>query len=130
MFLVAGLVLLAAAAVGVWARDDTPPAGVAVVPTPPGAKDVKAFADPFAWDPNGARDPWFQRVGVQMMKPISRQGRMALVLLILAMSAAIPAAVGLVLAGVPPEWVLPVFLLGFVVASSLFVWMARGRVKL
>jgi hypothetical protein len=74
--------------------------------------------------------PWFQRVGVQMMKPISRQGRMALVLMILAMSAAIPAAVGLVLAGVPPVWVLPVFLLGFVVAPSLFVWMARGRVKL
>ena len=56
MFLVAGLVLLAAAAVGVWARDDAPPAGVAVVPTPPGAKDVKAFADPFAWDPKRAAE--------------------------------------------------------------------------
>ena len=56
VFLVAGLVLLAAAAVGVWARDDTPPAGVAVVPTPPGAKDIKAFADPFAWDPKRAAE--------------------------------------------------------------------------
>ena len=86
--------------------------------------------DPFAWDPNGARDPWFQRIGVQMMRPISRQGRMALVLLILAMAAAIPAAVGLALAGVPPMWVLPVFVLGFVVAPAVFLWMARGRVKL
>jgi hypothetical protein len=53
-----------------------------------------------------------------------------LLLLILAMSAAIPAAVGLALAGVPPVWVSPVCLLGFVVAPALFLWMARGRVKL
>jgi len=56
VLLAAGLVLLAAAAVGVWARDDTPPAGVAVVPTPPGAKDVKAFADPYAFDPKRAAE--------------------------------------------------------------------------
>jgi hypothetical protein len=56
VLLVAGLVLLAAAAVGVWARDDAPPAGVAVVPTPPGAHDVEPFADPYAWDPSRAAD--------------------------------------------------------------------------
>jgi soluble lytic murein transglycosylase-like protein len=56
VLLAAGLVLLVAAAVGVWARDDAPPAGVAVVPTPPGAHDVKPFADPYAWDPSRAAD--------------------------------------------------------------------------
>jgi soluble lytic murein transglycosylase-like protein len=56
VLLAAGLVLLVAAAVGVWARDDAPPAGVAVVPTPPGAHDVEPFADPFAWDPSRATD--------------------------------------------------------------------------
>jgi hypothetical protein len=55
--------------------------------------------DPFAWDPTGARDPWFQRVGVQTMKPINRQGRVALLLLMVVMAAAIPAACGLALAG-------------------------------
>ncbi len=52
----AGLVLLVALAVGVWVRDNTPAAGVAVVPTPPGAHDVEAFADPYAWAPSRAAD--------------------------------------------------------------------------
>jgi soluble lytic murein transglycosylase-like protein len=56
VFLAAGLALLVAAAVGVWARDDSLPPGVAVVPTPPGATDVKPFADPYAWDPKRAAD--------------------------------------------------------------------------
>ena len=64
------------------------------------------------------------------MKPINRQGRMALLLLMVVMAAAIPAACGLALAGVPPLWLLPVFVLAFVVAPALFVWAARGRVKL
>jgi soluble lytic murein transglycosylase-like protein len=54
--LLAGLVVLVALAVGVWARDDGPPAGVAVVPTPPGAHDVEPFADPYAWDAKRADD--------------------------------------------------------------------------
>jgi soluble lytic murein transglycosylase-like protein len=56
VLLAAGLALLVAAAVGVWARDDTPAAGVAVVPTPPGAHDVEPFADPYAWEPSRAAD--------------------------------------------------------------------------
>jgi hypothetical protein len=56
VLVLAGLVVLVAVAVGVWLRDDTPPAGVAVVPTPPGAHDVEPFADPYAWDPRRAAD--------------------------------------------------------------------------
>jgi hypothetical protein len=52
----AGLVALIALAVGLWVRDDTPAAGVAVVPTPPGAHDVDPFADPYAWAPSRAAD--------------------------------------------------------------------------
>src|SRR4051794_38436465 len=52
----AGLVLLVAVVVGVWLRDNTPAAGVAVVPPPPGAHGVEPFADPYAWEPSRAAD--------------------------------------------------------------------------
>ena len=52
MLLAAGLVLVVAVA-GVLARGDEPPAGVPVVPTPPGAagEEAEPLADPFAWAP-------------------------------------------------------------------------------
>jgi soluble lytic murein transglycosylase-like protein len=51
-----GLALLVAAAVGVWARGSDQPAGVPLVPTPPGTHGVKEFADPYAWDPRRAAE--------------------------------------------------------------------------
>jgi soluble lytic murein transglycosylase-like protein len=51
-----GLTLLVAAAVGVWARGSDQPAGVPLVPTPPGSSDVQEFADPYAWDPRRAAE--------------------------------------------------------------------------
>jgi hypothetical protein len=49
----AAAVLIAAGIVGFITRTDDPPAGVPVVPTPPGAveRDIEPFADPYAWDP-------------------------------------------------------------------------------
>jgi hypothetical protein len=53
VILAAAAVVLVAAVAGVLARDSAPPAGVPVVPTPPGkaGKDVEPLADPFAWGP-------------------------------------------------------------------------------
>jgi hypothetical protein len=58
IFLVTAIVLLVAAGAAVFARDDAPPAGVAVIPTPPGVsgEDVEPLADPYAWDPSRASD--------------------------------------------------------------------------
>jgi len=58
VFLATALVLLVAAAAAVLARDDSPPAGVPTVPTPPGkvGEDSKEVADPFAWEPARAQD--------------------------------------------------------------------------
>ena len=54
----AALVLLVAGVAGVLARTDGTPAGVPVVPTPPGeaAGESEPLADPFAWDPRRADD--------------------------------------------------------------------------
>jgi hypothetical protein len=55
--LATAVVLLAAAIVaGVFARGDAPPAGVPLVPTPPGkaGKDSEPLADPYAWNPKRA----------------------------------------------------------------------------
>jgi hypothetical protein len=49
----AGLLLALAAAVGVLARDDEPPADLPVVPTLPG-REAEPLPDPFAWDPERA----------------------------------------------------------------------------
>ena len=48
--------LVAAGIVGFLTRTDDPPAGVPVVPTPPGEldRDFEPFADPYAWDPQRA----------------------------------------------------------------------------
>jgi hypothetical protein len=56
IFLVTAIVLLVAAGAAVFARDDAPPEGVAVIPTPPGVtgEDVEPLADPYAWDPKRA----------------------------------------------------------------------------
>jgi len=58
IFLATAIVLLVAAGAAVLARDDAPPAGVAVIPTPPGVtgEDVEPLVDPFAWDPRRARE--------------------------------------------------------------------------
>jgi uncharacterized protein DUF5715 len=52
------LVLLAAVVAGVLARDGSPPAGVPLVPTPPGkaGEGTKAIEDPYAWKPSRAQD--------------------------------------------------------------------------
>jgi hypothetical protein len=52
----AAVVLFAAGVAGVLARTDQPPAGVPVVPTPPGeaAGETEPLVDPFAWDPRRA----------------------------------------------------------------------------
>jgi hypothetical protein len=56
--LVAALVLIAAGVVGVLARGEGPPAGVPVVPTPPGeaGEESEPFPDPFAWDPDRSEE--------------------------------------------------------------------------
>ena len=56
MLLAAAVVLVAAGIAGFLARTDDPPAGVPVVPTPPGEveRDIEPFADPYAWDPERA----------------------------------------------------------------------------
>ena len=56
MLLAATVVLIAAGIVGFLTRTDDPPAGVPVVPTPPGEvdRDIEPFADPYAWDPERA----------------------------------------------------------------------------
>ena len=51
--LVAGLLVAVGVALLVLGRGDEPPAGLPVVPTPPGA-DVESVPDPFAWDPERA----------------------------------------------------------------------------
>ncbi len=58
LVVVAALVLLAAGVTGLLTRSDDPPAGVPVVPTPPGevGAEVEPFADPFAWDPDRAEE--------------------------------------------------------------------------
>jgi hypothetical protein len=58
VLLVAAVVLLLAGVAGVLARTDDPPAGVAVVPTPPGeaGEDAEPLVDPFAWDPRREDD--------------------------------------------------------------------------
>ena len=62
IFLVTAIVLLVAAGAAVFARDDAPPAGVPVIPTPPGVsgEDVEPLADPYAWNPRRA-DEFAQR---------------------------------------------------------------------
>jgi hypothetical protein len=54
--LAAGLLILTAAVVGVLARGDEPPAGVPLVPAPPGeaGADADPVVDPYAWDPRRA----------------------------------------------------------------------------
>jgi hypothetical protein len=54
----AALVLLAAGVTGVLAGTDEPPAGVPVVPTPPGETGAESepLADPFAWEPDRSDD--------------------------------------------------------------------------
>ncbi|HET8755447.1 MAG TPA: DUF5715 family protein [Solirubrobacteraceae bacterium] len=56
IFLATAIVLLVAAGAAVLARDDSPPEGVAVIPTPPGVtgEDVEPLVDPYAWDPERA----------------------------------------------------------------------------
>ena len=56
MLLAAAAVLVAAGIVGFLNRTDDPPAGVPLVPTPPGEveADIEPFADPYAWDPDRA----------------------------------------------------------------------------
>ncbi len=56
MLLAAAVVLVGAGIVGFLTRTDDPPAGVPVVPTPPGEvdRDIEPFADPYAWDPERA----------------------------------------------------------------------------
>jgi hypothetical protein len=57
VILVTGLVLVVAAVAAVLVRDG-PPAGVAFVPTPPGAAGahVEPLVDPYAWDPRRAEE--------------------------------------------------------------------------
>jgi hypothetical protein len=54
----AAVVLLAGGVAGVLARTDGTPAGVPVVPTPPGeaAGETEPLVDPFAWDPRRAEE--------------------------------------------------------------------------
>ena len=56
VLLATAVVLVAAGIVGFLTRSDGPPAGVPVVPTPPGEvdQDIEPFADPYAWDPDRA----------------------------------------------------------------------------
>jgi hypothetical protein len=56
VLLTAAVVLVAAGIAGLLTRSDGPPAGVPVVPTPPGTvdEDVEPLADPYAWDPERA----------------------------------------------------------------------------
>jgi hypothetical protein len=56
VLLVAAVVLVAAGIAGFLTRTGDPPAGVPLVPTPPGEveRDIEPFADPYAWDPERA----------------------------------------------------------------------------
>jgi hypothetical protein len=56
VLLAAAVVLVAAGVAGFLTRSDDPPAGVPLVPTPPGEvdADIEPFADPYAWDPDRA----------------------------------------------------------------------------
>ena len=56
MLLAAAAVLVAAGITGFLTRTDDPPAGVPLVPTPPGEvnADIEPFADPYAWHPERA----------------------------------------------------------------------------
>ena len=56
MLLAAAVVLVAAGIVGFLTRTGDPPAGVPLVPTPPGEvdRDIEPFADPYAWNPDRA----------------------------------------------------------------------------
>jgi hypothetical protein len=58
VLLAATVVLIAAGIVGLLTRSDGPPAGVPVIPTPPGPveDDIEPLADPYAWDPERADD--------------------------------------------------------------------------
>lgn len=53
---VAGVVLVAAGITGFLTRGEEPPAGIPVVPTPPGepGEDSEPLPDPYAWDPERA----------------------------------------------------------------------------
>jgi soluble lytic murein transglycosylase-like protein len=53
LLVLAAVVLAAAAAVALLGGGDAPPAGVPVVPTPPGpaGEEAEPLPDPFAWDP-------------------------------------------------------------------------------
>jgi hypothetical protein len=50
------VVLVVAGIAGFLTRSDDPPAGVPLVPTPPGEvdRDIEPFADPYAWEPDRA----------------------------------------------------------------------------
>jgi hypothetical protein len=87
------------------------------------------MTDPFAWDPGGTRQAWFQRVGTTTMKPISAEGRRAYLILFGGMLAALPLTVVLGLLGAGPGLLLLALAAGFVGAPIWFLWSARGRVK-
>ena len=69
--LVAALILIAAGVGVVLARGDGPPAGVPVVPTPPGeaGEDAEPFPDPFAWDPDRS-DEYARRAAAGNSHPL------------------------------------------------------------
>ena len=86
-------------------------------------------SDPFAWDPRGTREAWFERVGVSTMKPINAEGRRAYAILLGGTLGSIPLAVVLALLGAGPAWLLLAFGAGLIGAPLWFLWAARGRVK-
>ncbi|HWM11153.1 MAG TPA: transglycosylase SLT domain-containing protein, partial [Solirubrobacteraceae bacterium] len=71
VLLVAALVLVAAGVGIVLARGDDTPAGVPVVPTPPGeaGEDAEPFPDPFAWDPERS-DEYVRRAAAGNSHPL------------------------------------------------------------
>ena len=88
-----------------------------------------AMTDLFEWDPNGAREAWFERVGVRIMKPINAEGRRAYLILFGGMLGALPLSVVLALLGAGPALLLLAFGAGFIGAPLWFLWAVRGRVK-
>lgn len=85
--------------------------------------------DPFAWDPNGTREAWFERSGTRLLKPITREGRLALMVMVLGFAATIPLLMAAALAGAHVAVLVVVLLVGMVGVPAWFLWTTLGRVK-
>ncbi len=85
--------------------------------------------DPFAWDPAGPKEPWFEQTGPLHMRPITRKGRVVLWSTILGMLASIPLTLIAGYSGAHVALIVAVLVACFVGAPAWFLWQACGRVK-